>query len=397
VSLRIAIAKPDWGIQGGYEFLIAQLVRRLEQRGHDVTVLHPRVDRMGAFAFGEDVRDLLVHDGEYARFLQIVERFAVLDLRRADLVVSAMPGAYALQHPRHLTIFSHHLRRHYDLSDVYVEAGMVDDLAVHARASADVRRIDARYLGATPLILATSQEVAGRLARFNHLTHNVDLFLAGLGFQGEWPEPTDRDAFEHVLCVSRHEFPKRTELFVQAMQHIEHARAVSVGAGGRLGWAQQLAVDFVEGRRDADFPSRQLWCTTVRSPIPMPLEDVGPLRFVGHVDAAELDRLYRRALCVVAPAYLEDYGLTAIEAMAYGKPLVVCKDGGNLANFVEDGVNGFVVEPDGRSIAEAVQRFVDDPALAQKLGAAARETARPYTWERAMRQFDAGIERVMAR
>ena len=100
--------------------------------------------------------------------------------------------------------------------------------------------------------------------------------------------------------------------------------------------------------------------------------------------------------CVVAPAYLEDYGLTAIEAMAYGKPLIVCRDGGNLVNFVEHGVNGFVVEPEGPAIAEAVNLLIDDPALAQKLGAAARETARPYTWDRAMQQFQSGVEKVLS-
>jgi glycosyltransferase involved in cell wall biosynthesis len=97
---------------------------------------------------------------------------------------------------------------------------------------------------------------------------------------------------------------------------------------------------------------------------------------------------------VVAPAYLEDYGLTAIEAMAFGKPLVVCDDGGGLATFVDDGVNGFIVPPVGASIAEAVQRFVQDPSLARSMGAAARERAMQYTWARATREIEDGIARV---
>jgi glycosyltransferase involved in cell wall biosynthesis len=82
--------------------------------------------------------------------------------------------------------------------------------------------------------------------------------------------------------------------------------------------------------------------------------------------------------------------------MAYGKPLVVCRDGGNLVNFVEHGVNGLIADPDGPSIAAAVQELLDDRSRAAELGRAARELARSYTWERTMAQFDGAIESVMA-
>ena len=77
--------------------------------------------------------------------------------------------------------------------------------------------------------------------------------------------------------------------------------------------------------------------------------------------ADELGALYRGALCVVAPALDEDYGLTALEAMLHGKPVIVCRDGGGLADLVEDGVTGIVVEPDGPSIAAAVASLTADP------------------------------------
>jgi glycosyltransferase involved in cell wall biosynthesis len=119
------------------------------------------------------------------------------------------------------------------------------------------------------------------------------------------------------------------------------------------------------------------------------------IEFREHVSDEELARLYAGALCVVAPAYLEDYGLTAIEAMSFGKPLIVCDDGGGLTTFVEHGKNGLVVAPTGRAIAEAVRRLRDDPVLAADLGANARDTAAAFTWERAMREIDAGIEQVV--
>jgi glycosyltransferase involved in cell wall biosynthesis len=110
----------------------------------------------------------------------------------------------------------------------------------------------------------------------------------------------------------------------------------------------------------------------------------------------ELDNWYRRALCVVAPAYLEDYGLTAVEAMSFGKPLIVCSDGGNLVNFVRHGENGLVVEPSGKAIADAVRELASDRELVRSMGAAARETAREYTWDRGMREIVDGIDLVMS-
>jgi glycosyltransferase involved in cell wall biosynthesis len=114
------------------------------------------------------------------------------------------------------------------------------------------------------------------------------------------------------------------------------------------------------------------------------------LRFAGHVDDAELDDLYRRSRCVVAPAYREDYGLTAIEGMARGRPVIVCRDGGGLTEFVEDGVTGFVVDPTPAAIVEAIGRLDDDERAAQ-MGAAAREAAAAYTWDRALDEVEAAL------
>jgi glycosyltransferase involved in cell wall biosynthesis len=99
--------------------------------------------------------------------------------------------------------------------------------------------------------------------------------------------------------------------------------------------------------------------------------------------------------CVVAPAYLEDYGLTALEAMAFGKPVIVCNDGGYLSRLVTDGLNGLVVDPDPHALAAAIRRIHEDMAWAQQLGENGRAVAAEFTWERALAEFDVGVEQVM--
>lgn len=88
----------------------------------------------------------------------------------------------------------------------------------------------------------------------------------------------------------------------------------------------------------------------------------------GRVDDRRLDQLYRRAGCVVAPAYREDYGLTVLEAHARARPVIVCRDGGGLVDLVDDGVTGLVVEPTGRAIADAIAELRDDPTRQRRWG-----------------------------
>jgi glycosyltransferase involved in cell wall biosynthesis len=71
----------------------------------------------------------------------------------------------------------------------------------------------------------------------------------------------------------------------------------------------------------------------------------------------------------------EPFGIVVIEAMALGKP-VIAGDAGGPAEVVTDGEDGLLVPyGDDRSLARAILRYLDDHALAARLGAAARVRA----------------------
>jgi glycosyltransferase involved in cell wall biosynthesis len=98
-----------------------------------------------------------------------------------------------------------------------------------------------------------------------------------------------------------------------------------------------------------------------------------------RVEDAELRGLYAGALAVVAPSYLEGFGLPPLEAAAYGTPAVVS----DLPSFAETlGDAALRVAPgDAAALADALVRIAGDAALRERLGAAARERASAYTWE----------------
>jgi glycosyltransferase involved in cell wall biosynthesis len=111
------------------------------------------------------------------------------------------------------------------------------------------------------------------------------------------------------------------------------------------------------------------------------------LRLVGAVAAEEMPRWYRSAELVACPAWYEPFGLTALEAMACGVPVVAYAVGGFIDTVV-DAVTGTLVPPrDHRALATAMRGLLSDPVLRQQLGAAAVDRARScYSWTRAAEQ-----------
>jgi len=395
---RIAVLKPDFGVTGGYERMLERVEHTLRADRHDVTRITVGVDALPHRVFGLVVPpEVWQQAPEYFRYLASLQAFERIDTRSFELVVTTQPPSFANPHPRQLSLFYHHHRIFYDLEDLYVQAGFTVEPELHRRAARHVRHLDQPSLERVRWFLAGSESVRSRLARFNQIDR-VGLFSAGVPTGGDrLPARRGQDGAGAVLCVGRHEFPKRTELFVQAMKHLPGHRGVSVGTGGRMAYVR--AVDRRLSRPGADpdaLGPEELWCNTGQGAAGVPDRFESNVSFLGRIDDPTLEHLYREAPCVVAPAYEEDYGLTAIEAMRHGTPVVVCTDGGGLRNLVTDEVDGLVTAPTGGAIAAAVARITDEPGLRARLSQGARHRASGITWTRAAEQLRAGLAEVLA-
>jgi glycosyltransferase involved in cell wall biosynthesis len=100
---------------------------------------------------------------------------------------------------------------------------------------------------------------------------------------------------------------------------------------------------------------------------------------LGEPSDAELAGLMAGAAAFCLPSLYEGFGLTALEAMACGAPVVV-SDRGALPDVV--GEAGVIVAPDPGAIRDGLRRVLTDDALAARLGAAAVTRARAFTWRR---------------
>jgi glycosyltransferase involved in cell wall biosynthesis len=113
-----------------------------------------------------------------------------------------------------------------------------------------------------------------------------------------------------------------------------------------------------------------------------PLRDRVPFAR-GFVQHDELQQLYARAAVVACPSRREGFGVTCLEAMAHGRPVVATRVGG-LLDLVVDGETGIVVPPrDPAALRSALDRLLADPDLRRRLGMAGRDRARThFSWEK---------------
>jgi UDP-glucose:(heptosyl)LPS alpha-1,3-glucosyltransferase len=89
--------------------------------------------------------------------------------------------------------------------------------------------------------------------------------------------------------------------------------------------------------------------------------------------------IYQLADAFVFPTAYEAFPLVALEAAASGLPILATPVNG-IRELVTDGVNGFLISRDPADIARRLRELGDDPALRQRLGAAARSASLDYSW-----------------
>lgn len=97
-----------------------------------------------------------------------------------------------------------------------------------------------------------------------------------------------------------------------------------------------------------------------------------PALFTGYMEGAELQAAYASADVFVFPSTTDTFGNVVLEAQASGIPVIVTDEGGPK-ELMEDGETGIVVERiDRERLADALRRFVVEPARTREMGKNAR-------------------------
>lgn len=395
--MKVTFLKPDFGVEGGFELLLDRCLAGLAQRGFEPSLTtfpaHAAPPRLAGLALPHE---LWFRHPEFFSYLANVERVDQLHFDDETVVVTTQPPTFLADHPRLVALTYHQGRVFYDLAEPYVASGFID-AELHQRATEEIRALDRQRLPAHQEWLAGSAEVAARLERW----WNVSVAGVFQAHAQERPDPEvarDYDPSGPALCVSRHAWPKRTELAVLAAL-CDSGEWELVGGGGRQPYVEAVARHFAgDAARAAEADDDVLW---VNRGDPASLAPSGEppdrLHIRGQQPRHAVIDAFRRAGAVVAPAYREDYGLTVLEAFGFGRPVIVCRDGGGLVELVEGTGAGLVVEPTPPAVAEAVRSLREDPDRARAMSEAAFAAAEAHRRHDDLGVLADAIERVGSR
>lgn len=109
--------------------------------------------------------------------------------------------------------------------------------------------------------------------------------------------------------------------------------------------------------------------------------------WVGWVQYGQLGTYFQRADVFVFPTFEDVWGMSVLEAMVFGKP-ILCSTGANASEMVTDGVNGYLFQPDDvAALANKMRRFMDDRSLAKRMGAQSKRLIAQHTPQKAAQAF----------
>jgi len=111
--------------------------------------------------------------------------------------------------------------------------------------------------------------------------------------------------------------------------------------------------------------------------------------FAGFVDGATLKKCYALCDMYVCPSRLEGFGLTVLEAMAAGKPVIATKAGA-VSELVKNGENGILVElNDIDGISNTICTFLQDKRLMKNAGGRNTNYVKEkFSWEKSAKEIE---------
>lgn len=169
------------------------------------------------------------------------------------------------------------------------------------------------------------------------------------------------DSDRIVLCVARRTPSKNQSILIRAMKTVSKAcpkaKLILVGNGSFSNSA----------KGGLGLSKSEKWANHLSSLISsMNLEN--NVIMTGYLDTEQIQMAYQSSDLLVLPSLFEGFGLVAIEAWFYQKPVIVSKEAG-VAERVAEGENGYTFDPrKPRELADKILTILRNPTLAEEMG-----------------------------
>ncbi|MBN2541651.1 glycosyltransferase [bacterium] len=171
----------------------------------------------------------------------------------------------------------------------------------------------------------------------------------------------------YIFCLSRIDSNKGHDLLLHAFDIVrKEVPDVQLVIGGGSPQPQERELEVLNNMRkiidDKDMGER--------------------VEITGYIPDENLVACYQGAILFALPSIFEPFGMTALEAMACGTPVIASKFGG-IRNVINSGENGILVDPSKPGeFADAIIKVLKNKELAKELGKQGHETShKEFSWE----------------
>jgi D-inositol-3-phosphate glycosyltransferase len=376
------LATPGVGDAGGLNVYVAELARRLGERGLKVDVFtrrdtaelpdivevheHTRVIHLKAGP-AEHVAKERLHSLTDEFCAQLEARLDDHDLIHTHYWLSGEVGLGLKR--RHGIPLVHTMHTMARVKNSNLGAGQTVEPDVRERGEAAIVH------GADVLTASTKDEAAELRSHYGARHEQIMIVPPGVDLHSFHPcnQPKSRAQFgvaqdiQVILFVGRIQRLKAPDVLIKAVAELGRR------APQRRDKLQLIIIGGPSGS-DAEW-SKTLGPLTIDHGI----DDM--VDFRPHSPRSELFRWYCVSDVVAVPSYNESFGLVALEAQACGRP-VVATDVGGLRHTVRDGYSGLLVKGhDERKWADALAVILDDHDERIRMAANAAAHAATFSWD----------------
>lgn len=327
--MRIAIFHDYIGAIGGGEKLVLTLASGL---GADVITTDVDEDSVKKMGF-EDVN--IISLGETVKLPPLKQisaslRFAMCDFsKNYDFFIFSGNWAHfaARRHKPNLYYCHTPVRAFYDLYDIFLQRQSIVTKPLFMTWVAIHRPAAEYYMKHVDRIAANSKNTQLRIKKY--LYRDAEVIYPPIDTLKYYFKESD----DFWLSVNRLYPEKRVELQIEAFRLMPEEKLIIVG-----------------GYAEGDHASK--YAEKIKHNLPENVE------MHGTVAEKELIDLYARCRGLVATAVDEDFGMTPIEAMAAGKPVICVREGG-YTESVDDTV-GELINPSAFAVCDAINKIYQD-------------------------------------
>ena len=310
-------------VQGGAEFLVENLKKKLMEYGHEAQIIK--------LPFCWYPQDRIIDSMMAAKLTRI---------ENADKVIAMKFPAYYAEHPNKQIWLIHQFRQCYDLwGSEYqfftndAEGQKIRDCIIHAD--------NELFRSQNAPVYTISPVVSKRLKEYNGIDsqymcaplNNEEIFYF-------------KEYGDYIFYPSRVNHSKRQHIAIEAMRYVKSDVKLVIA-----------------GKGDSKKDEESLKELIVKYELSSKVEYIS--RFISEQEKADLF-----ASCLAAvyiPVQEDSYGYVTLEAFKSQKTVITFTDSGGTDIVIKDGYTGIVTEPDPKELAGAMDTLYNNKKKVQEL------------------------------